>query len=1043
MKLGNTHSIEFVQWSRFMRLAVFTIVFLWCVSASSQPVLNFKRVVNNWPMIELYFFAACDGSPVYQLDTAQFRITENGRLIDEFDYWIPDPSSRCSASICFVSDISESMIHYVDVMTRDISVIVDEADGVADELSLLPFQCEPVQPIRMTTIKQLIYEGLSRLRPDGLSSVWDATYEGLVELIANGSNACRAVILFTDGIDNCSKRTVNDVISLATRNRIRVFTIGYGERVGEADSRRLAESTGGSYLFEPTGARLKKLYIEISTYISQAFIEPLVVYNSSCPDGSIRNVEFTLKFCGGQDTRTRTYKAPYIPAEIVPVTLALDTVVANAQTQTVFPIRMSPPTKYEQLTPATMKLAFDTALFDLAGVDPSGTYLEGTHAIISPLGDGASIRFEGTHRLDADSILTRLLFVPRNRDLHLFNPVDITSFEGTCFMVTSSHGGMVVAPVVPGSRAFLARALAPELILDKRTGSFNPSPLRLDVTVANRGTASIDSLPIRIEVPDGLWLAGSDSLSDGRALITNILSGEERQHSWEIGYDVHDTSRVLFFTVVVSDGNDDSMRVDGSVTIPAKAKTSVLLFETLPTVVFRDSLQVYEPNPFEVSVRPFHSGGVSLRSGQVRLFLDSLLTFTDGSDDGIRSLAAIPLHEGDSSVALTWDVRYDGRIPRSQQRALRWQFTGITIRGDTVSKILERSIIFPAAVSPLRSTFSAWPKQVLYDDSTTSYTVEVELKNESTLPAILKDVALKLPAPNSIFRFDPSSPGSKTLDTLIDAGRSVSVTWKLTRVENGYTGSFTLDCDATDGFGNTITSAVQGKAGWTHPVIECQIRPSHTRLVYDSTTGSFEPAMLSVTVLAGRHSAPPANLAAYLDWRTVSGIERVTLDPNVGGNTRMRADVVAARPVDTLTWVFEMARPSSMTEPDTVCFRLGVVGDSLPPSETRCETCVELVPSATTDVRRIDRPVAFLLEPNYPNPFSQKTEIAFELPRASLVRIAVYDLLGRHVHTLMNSWTNAGKHTAIFEAAGLPDGMYFYRMDSREGIAVRKMVVKR
>lgn len=67
----------------------------------------------------------------------------------------------------------------------------------------------------------------------------------------------------------------------------------------------------------------------------------------------------------------------------------------------------------------------------------------------------------------------------------------------------------------------------------------------------------------------------------------------------------------------------------------------------------------------------------------------------------------------------------------------------------------------------------------------------------------------------------------------------------------------------------------------------------------------------------------------------------------------------------------------------------------------------------------------------------------FELPRASHVRIAVYDLLGRHVHTLVNSWIDTGRHTATFEAAGLPDGMYFYRMETREGIAVRKMVVKR
>lgn len=157
----------------------------------------------------------------------------------------------------------------------------------------------------------------------------------------------------------------------------------------------------------------------------------------------------------------------------------------------------------------------------------------------------------------------------------------------------------------------------------------------------------------------------------------------------------------------------------------------------------------------------------------------------------------------------------------------------------------------------------------------------------------------------------------------------------------------------------------------------------------------------------------------------------------------MRTNVVASRPMDTLTWVFTAANASLLSKSDTVCFRLGVVGDSLPPSETRCETCVELVPSATTDVRRIDYTTAFLLESNHPNPFSHTTDITFELTRTSHIRIAVYDLLGRHVRTLVNSWTNAGRHTVTFEAGALPDGMYFYRMESLEGIAVRKMAVRR
>jgi hypothetical protein len=43
-----------------------------------QPVLNFKRVVNNWPTIELYFSVACNGQQAYDMQKGFFTIAENG-----------------------------------------------------------------------------------------------------------------------------------------------------------------------------------------------------------------------------------------------------------------------------------------------------------------------------------------------------------------------------------------------------------------------------------------------------------------------------------------------------------------------------------------------------------------------------------------------------------------------------------------------------------------------------------------------------------------------------------------------------------------------------------------------------------------------------------------------------------------------------------------------------------------------------------------------------------------------------------------------------
>ncbi len=61
-----------------------------------------------------------------------------------------------------------------------------------------------------------------------------------------------------------------------------------------------------------------------------------------------------------------------------------------------------------------------------------------------------------------------------------------------------------------------------------------------------------------------------------------------------------------------------------------------------------------------------------------------------------------------------------------------------------------------------------------------------------------------------------------------------------------------------------------------------------------------------------------------------------------------------------------------------------------------------------------------------PNPFSGRSTVAFTLPQAAEVRLAVYDVLGREVAVLADGLRAAGRHEAAFDAAGLPAGAYLY-----------------
>ena len=95
-----------------------------------------------------------------------------------------------------------------------------------------------------------------------------------------------------------------------------------------------------------------------------------------------------------------------------------------------------------------------------------------------------------------------------------------------------------------------------------------------------------------------------------------------------------------------------------------------------------------------------------------------------------------------------------------------------------------------------------------------------------------------------------------------------------------------------------------------------------------------------------------------------------------------------------------------------------------------------------TSVERIgDMPKEFTLSQNYPNPFNPETIIEYSVKEACHVRLEIYNVVGRNVLTLVNSFQQPGVYRASFDAAGLSTGVYFYRIRMNDFVAVKKMVL--
>ena len=86
-------------------------------------------------------------------------------------------------------------------------------------------------------------------------------------------------------------------------------------------------------------------------------------------------------------------------------------------------------------------------------------------------------------------------------------------------------------------------------------------------------------------------------------------------------------------------------------------------------------------------------------------------------------------------------------------------------------------------------------------------------------------------------------------------------------------------------------------------------------------------------------------------------------------------------------------------------------------------------------------PDKFYLSQNYPNPFNPKTNINFALPKSSHVLLKVYNSAGSEVAVLVNESMAAGIYKFDWDAINFASGIYFYKIETSDFIATKKMIL--
>ncbi|MHB8579801.1 MAG: spherulation-specific family 4 protein [Ignavibacteriaceae bacterium] len=102
--------------------------------------------------------------------------------------------------------------------------------------------------------------------------------------------------------------------------------------------------------------------------------------------------------------------------------------------------------------------------------------------------------------------------------------------------------------------------------------------------------------------------------------------------------------------------------------------------------------------------------------------------------------------------------------------------------------------------------------------------------------------------------------------------------------------------------------------------------------------------------------------------------------------------------------------------------------------------------NSLTDVKQNgNKNVSYYLGQNYPNPFNPSTIITYQIPKTGLVKLTIYDMLGREIQDLVNKEQSSGTYSVTFNSAtkgiSLASGIYLYRLQSDNFIETKKMLL--
>jgi len=129
---------------------------------------------------------------------------------------------------------------------------------------------------------------------------------------------------------------------------------------------------------------------------------------------------------------------------------------------------------------------------------------------------------------------------------------------------------------------------------------------------------------------------------------------------------------------------------------------------------------------------------------------------------------------------------------------------------------------------------------------------------------------------------------------------------------------------------------------------------------------------------------------------------------------------------------------SNLTEAETFWWRVRAENDEGWSDYSDVRSFERIITSIGSNA---EIPNQFELKQNFPNPFNPSTQIRFGIPEASNVQLEIYNIMGQHVITLVDSYMEAGWHKVTLDGSGFASGIYLFRLKAGSYSEVKRLTL--